>query len=63
VPPLKLPMLLRNVARQVSRLAASGRELGLYAALILLVPGGSLVALGMWALRQRNPAPTKGLRS
>jgi hypothetical protein len=36
-----------------TRLASSLRELGPYAAIVLLVPGGSLIALSMWAARNR----------
>jgi hypothetical protein len=32
------------------------RELGPYAAIALIVPGGSLIALGMWAFRHRAGA-------
>jgi hypothetical protein len=32
------------------------RELGPYAAVALIVPGGSLIALGMWVFRHRAVA-------
>jgi hypothetical protein len=37
----------------MSRLAASMRELGPYAAIAVVVPGGSLIALSVWAVRRR----------
>ena len=37
----------------VSRLARPMRALGPYAAIELIVPGGSLLALSLWALRHR----------
>ena len=48
----------KNVpARQVSswkaRLAQRIRKLGSYAALVLILPGGSLIALCVWMLRHR----------
>ena len=44
--------LLRNNWK--TRLAGSLRELGPYAAIVLLLPGGSLIALSMWAVRNRS---------
>jgi len=41
--------------RIVNRLADSMRELGPYAAIALILPGGSLIALGAWAFRHRSP--------
>jgi len=35
------------------RLANTVRELGPYAAIALILPGGSLIALGLWILRRR----------
>jgi hypothetical protein len=37
----------------MNRLAARLRELGPYAAIALLLPGGSLIALTAWAFRHR----------
>jgi hypothetical protein len=37
------------------RLTSSLRVLGPYAAIVLLVPGGSLIALSMWVARNRAP--------
>ena len=39
--------------RPLTTIAASLRELGPYAAIGLVVPGGSLIALAMWAYRHR----------
>jgi hypothetical protein len=47
----------------LSRLALPGRELGLYAVIALIIPGGSLIALGAWALRHRESAQSKAARS
>jgi hypothetical protein len=38
----------------VTRLTGSLREVGPYAAIELLLPGGSLIALGLWAYRHRS---------
>jgi hypothetical protein len=38
----------------LSRLALPMRELGPYAAIALLLPGGSLIAVSLWALRHRS---------
>ena len=37
----------------IDRLAAAMRELGPWAALALILPGGSLIALAAWAFRHR----------
>jgi len=37
----------------IARLPALLRALGPYAAIELLLPGGSLIALGLWLYRQR----------
>jgi hypothetical protein len=37
----------------VTALSGPMRELGPYAAIALIVPGGTLIALGMWAFRHR----------
>lgn len=47
----------------LSRLAAPVRELGPYALIALIIPGGSLIALGAWALRHRAAAQSKAARS
>ena len=39
--------------RPATTIAATLRELGPYAAIGLVVPGGSLIALAMWAYRHR----------
>ena len=46
----------------VADLAASLRELGPYAAMGLLVPGGSLIALCVWLLRHRTWTAIHGRR-
>jgi hypothetical protein len=38
----------------IIRLAAALRALGPYAAIELLVPGGTLIALAVWAFRNRS---------
>jgi len=38
----------------ISRLQAPVRDLGPYAAIALTLPGGTLVALSLWALRHRS---------
>jgi hypothetical protein len=45
-------MLLPRV-NWTSRLASPLRELGPYTAIELLLPGGSLIALSLWAFRHR----------
>ena len=37
----------------MQRLTNTVRALGPYAAIALLVPGGSLIALGLWSFRHR----------
>ncbi len=39
------------------------RELGVYAAIALLIPGGSLIALCVWVLRHREANQSKVVRS
>ena len=46
-------MLLRTIT-SLPPLSSSTRELGLYAAVALIVPGGSLIAFFMLALRHRG---------
>ena len=40
----------------MNRLLNTVRELGPYAALALILPGGSLIALAAWVWRRRTPA-------
>ena len=40
---------------RMDRLRNSVRQLGPYAALALILPGGSLIALAAWAFRRRTP--------
>jgi len=49
-------MPLRSMT-SLAPLSSSTRELGLYAAVALIVPGGSLIAFLLWALRQRGWLP------
>ena len=42
----------RRVMNVPGRIVSSMRKLGPYVAVALLVPGGSLIALSMWALRR-----------
>lgn len=42
-----------KIPRPVAALSGPLRMLGPYAAIALFVPGGSLIALGMWAFRHR----------
>ena len=54
-------MLLRSIT-SLAPLTGSPREIGLYAALALIVPGGSLIAFSLWAFRHRGglAARTRG---
>ncbi len=52
----------RKYLQALSRRVAPVRELGLYAVIALIVPGGSLIALGAWALRHREAAQSKAIR-
>ena len=55
-PPAGDTSLFRSSLKPLTRrLAGSMREFGLYAALTLIIPGGSLIALSAWALRHRRP--------
>jgi hypothetical protein len=46
----------------MSRLVSKVHELGPYAAVALVLPGGSLIALAMWALRYRTSFTTSPWR-
>ena len=46
-------MLLRSIT-SLAPLSGLTRELGLYAAVALIVPGGSLIALALWIFRNRE---------
>jgi hypothetical protein len=48
----RLGMLLRSMT-SLAPVSALPRQLGLYAAVALIVPGGSLIAFLLWAFRQR----------
>jgi len=45
---------LPAAAKIPARIARAMQELGPYAAIWLLLPGGSLIALGMWIMRNRG---------
>jgi hypothetical protein len=45
-----------GLAGQAGRVVALLRELGPYAAIELILPGGSLLALLLWLWRRRRPA-------
>jgi len=45
-------MLLRSMT-SLAPVSALTRQLGLYAAVALIVPGGSLIAFFLWAFRHR----------
>jgi hypothetical protein len=45
------------------RLARPIRELGLYPAIVLMLPGGSLIALTLWMLRHRTWLAARARRS
>jgi len=46
--------MLRRLANSPARLSGSMRKLGAYAAVALLVPGGSIIAFVMWASQHRG---------
>jgi hypothetical protein len=45
---------MRLPINSLPQTAGSIRELGAYAAVVLIVPGGSLFALSLWAFRHRR---------
>jgi hypothetical protein len=53
---------LSRLRKSLAALWASNRELGVYAAIALLIPGGSLIALCAWALRHREATQSKVVR-
>jgi hypothetical protein len=50
------PRVAADGGRRMNRLLNTVRELGPYAALALILPGGSLIALAAWLWRRRTPA-------
>ena len=48
--------------KSLAALGASNREIGVYTAIALFVPGGSLIALCAWALRHRALTHSKVAR-
>jgi hypothetical protein len=53
---------LSRLRKSLAGLGALNRELGVYAAIALLIPGGSLIALCVWALRHREASHSKAVR-
>jgi hypothetical protein len=53
--------MLPNHLKSLARLGDSIRELGVYAAIALIVPGGSLIALCVWAFRHRRPGANQAV--
>ncbi len=49
---------VRNLSTWATPVVAMLKELAPYAAIELLVPGGSLMALTLWFYRRRKSAPT-----
>lgn len=54
---------MNRLRKSLASLGVLNRELGVYAAIALLIPGGSLIALCVWALRHREAAHSKVVRS
>jgi|SRR5215469_15159249 len=48
------PFFRVNLDRWIGRIAALVRELGPYAVIELVLPGGSLVALSLWLYRRQK---------
>ena len=46
--------MLRRPINSPAKLSGSMRKLGAYAAVALLVPGGTLIAFALWAFGQRG---------
>jgi hypothetical protein len=46
--------MLHRLVNPVPQLSGSMRKLGGYAAVALIVPGGSLIALFLWAFQRRG---------
>lgn len=46
--------MLRQLVNPAPRFSGSMRKLGGYAVVALIVPGGSLIALFLWAVQQRG---------
>jgi hypothetical protein len=46
----------------IMRIAGVLRELGPYAAIELVLPGGTLIALAVWAIRHRRSSAARPLR-
>jgi hypothetical protein len=58
----KAAMLLRPI-NSLAQTCGSMRELGAYAVVALIVPGGSLIALSLWAFRHRGSLTARTLRA
>ena len=52
----QLPLFRVNLDRWIGRIAALVRELGPYAVIELVLPGGSLFALSLWLYRRHKDA-------
>ena len=50
-----------SVSRWLSRATPLVRQLGPYAAIALLLPGGSVLALLLWLLRRRASLAERGI--
>jgi hypothetical protein len=55
--------MLRRPINSPAKLSGSMRKLGAYAAIALLVPGGSLIAFTLWALGHRGFLTTRTWRA
>jgi hypothetical protein len=58
----RLPSILSRLETGVSRIAGYLRGLGPYAAIELLIPGGSLIVLLLWLYRRRGNRPLRRVR-
>jgi hypothetical protein len=52
----RVPRMLRGAMARVSGIVRSLRSLGPYVAIEVLLPGGSFIALALWAYRRRRAA-------
>jgi hypothetical protein len=55
--------MLRRLINPPAQLSGSMRKLGAYAAVALLVPGGSVIACILWASQQRGWFTTRTWRA
>ena len=54
---------MTRLRKSLAAVGAANRELGVYALIALLIPGGTLIALCAWALRHREATQAKAARS